>query len=584
MERKVLRQKAKTKPPPKSPSRWSARTSLLVGAAFLLVYLTWTAFTAPSACGVFNDDAVCLVTAKAMADGHGYRRLDLPSEPHQTKYPVLYPFILSLVWRLWGEFPANLGWLRMPGVVFSVASVVLGVAYAARRLPLNRGGLVLLALLCLTLPELRLYSYFTMSEPLFAVLVIVALELCERADTATGRRSIGTAALCGLLVGLAFLARSIGLTLLVAVVAWLLYRRRFAAAAWSGFIGAAFVVGCWAWNHQAVAGDDMLREAALLRYDLDYSAWLPHSVAGTCCVLAQNFVELALYNFLFIVRLPLRCLQSALGDCGWALVLLHAGVWVSLFVTLVGYVGSALTRITAAHVFVPVYIGVVLLWPFQPARFLAPIFVFVIGFQLLGWSYTARWISRRGVARSMRFSVGRTAAPIVGLVLVGFYVAHHRVLLGFDGSVCNVLAQRFDLAEFRDMTEQVRNHVPSDAVVASYRSAGAYLATGRKTVALFPDIDPVAYSYSASRRWSTFCTNQPIEEIERWKADALECLDRAYREIGVRYQVISTEVPAGTRAAVYAQRAAFPDNYRLVYISPGKSVVVYELLGTQAPF
>ena len=257
-------------------------------------------------------------------------------------------------------------------------------------------------------------------------------------------------------------------------------------------------------------------------------------------------------------------------------------MWVSLLATLVGYVGSALTRITPAHVFVPVYLGVVLAWPFQPARFLAPIFVFVIGFQLLGWSSAARWLSRLGAARSMRFPGGKAAVLVVGLVLVGFYVAHHRVLLGFDGSVCNVLAQHFDLAEFRDMTEQVRNHTPPDAVIASYRPTGAYLTTGRKTVALFPDIDPVAYLYSPSRRWSTFCLLPTTEEIERRRADALEHLDRAYREVGVQYQIVSTEVPAGTRAAVNARRTALPERYRLVYVSPGRSVVGHELVGSPA--
>src|SRR5712692_7478162 len=55
-----------------------------------------------------NDDAVYVVTAKALANGQGYRTISLPLEPPQTKYPPLYPLLLSLIWRLYPQFPANL--------------------------------------------------------------------------------------------------------------------------------------------------------------------------------------------------------------------------------------------------------------------------------------------------------------------------------------------------------------------------------------------------------------------------------------------------------------------------------------------
>jgi hypothetical protein len=65
-------------------------------------------------CGVYHDDAIYVITAKALADGEGYRLINLPDQPYQTKYPILVPSVLALVWLLWPTFPDNLvamqGW------------------------------------------------------------------------------------------------------------------------------------------------------------------------------------------------------------------------------------------------------------------------------------------------------------------------------------------------------------------------------------------------------------------------------------------------------------------------------------------
>ena len=71
-----------------------------------------------------HDDCLYFVSAKSMADGGGYRIASLPGEPPQTKYPPLYPLVLSLAWRLVPEFPANLtpavwiSWLALPAMLF----------------------------------------------------------------------------------------------------------------------------------------------------------------------------------------------------------------------------------------------------------------------------------------------------------------------------------------------------------------------------------------------------------------------------------------------------------------------------------
>ena len=576
-KRATARSSSRPLRPEAHPSR-APTLAFAIGVAGLLGYLTSVAFTAPNAVGVCEDDAVYLVTAKALAEGHGYRRIDLPGEPHQTKYPVLYPLVLSRIWRLCGDYPANLPWLRLPSVVAAGVAVVLGVAYAARFLPLGRTGRAVLAVLCLTLPELRFYSYFTMSELLFTAWLLAALWASELAAAASGRRALALAVLGASAGGLAFLTRTIGVTLIVALMAWYLVRRRPALAGLTALIAGLFVIGQWVWCHAAAAGDGPLRHAALLQYELNYGAWLPQRLADLPLIASQNFAQLAFAHFYFLVRLPLDWLARAFAS-GGAVLLMHLAVWVTLLVTVLGYVASAQCRLTAAHAFVPVYLAAVLVWPFEPIRFLAPLFVFVIAFAILGAAFVAYRVGRQRLVQRTPWPVAPVLAPLAGLSLTGMFIAHHPVLPGFSGSTCRVFLNSFDMAEFEHMADHIRQYAPPDAVLASNDHAAAtFLATGRKTVGLFPVVKPVAYFYSPARRWRTFCLLPADDEAVRLGADVLDHLTSAYTEIGVRYQFVSTEAPQAENQGLAAHLQAFPERYRLVYVSPGRTVVGREWL------
>ena len=64
--------------------------SLFLIFVAILLPAYWLAFRAP-AVGIFHDDGIYLVTAKALAEGKGYRIISLPAELPQTKYPILFP-------------------------------------------------------------------------------------------------------------------------------------------------------------------------------------------------------------------------------------------------------------------------------------------------------------------------------------------------------------------------------------------------------------------------------------------------------------------------------------------------------------
>lgn len=60
-----------------------------------------------------KDGGIYLATAKSLAEGQGYRIQSLPEPLPQTKYPPLFPFLVSVIWQLAPRFPDNLPLLRL---------------------------------------------------------------------------------------------------------------------------------------------------------------------------------------------------------------------------------------------------------------------------------------------------------------------------------------------------------------------------------------------------------------------------------------------------------------------------------------
>jgi hypothetical protein len=100
---------------------------MIASLLFLLVLVLGYWRMIPGVCGFFHDDAIYVITAKALAQGQGYRLIFLPHSPIQTKFPILYPALLAMVWKIWPSFPNNLFLMKWLTLVFGAATV--GLSY-----------------------------------------------------------------------------------------------------------------------------------------------------------------------------------------------------------------------------------------------------------------------------------------------------------------------------------------------------------------------------------------------------------------------------------------------------------------------
>lgn len=220
--------------------------------------------------GDMQDDGLYYVSAKSLANGGGYRIESLPGEPAQTKYPPLYPLLLSAAWRIDPQFPRNLpvaawiSWLALP------AMLVFAAAYFPK---LGVSGWRAWLLLCLMAinPYVIFYSSSLMSELPFLALILLTMLLAGRGGDAErgidgepgvdGEGGTALAIAAGAVAGLAYLTRSAGIVMLPAAMVYFALRGKWRKGLWFAAAMVPFIAGwvLWTRSYQAHSVDSALR-------------------------------------------------------------------------------------------------------------------------------------------------------------------------------------------------------------------------------------------------------------------------------------------------------------------------------------
>jgi hypothetical protein len=197
--------------------------------AGLLTLFAGLATITPTILGVFFDDAVYLLVAKALAAGDGFVYPQLPGAPAAIHYPPLFPLLLSLVWRISPEFPANVVLFKLVNPLL-IAGAACGAVVAARRFfgarPIVALGIVLAAMISV---PVHVLTTVVLSEPMFLALLFPAL---LAADAARREGGFGWAVAAAALAGALVLTRTIGGVVVIATLMLLLFEKRWRTVAY----------------------------------------------------------------------------------------------------------------------------------------------------------------------------------------------------------------------------------------------------------------------------------------------------------------------------------------------------------------
>ncbi len=457
--------------------RLSVAAALLIALALVpAARLLWLSRDNPHL-GFYHDDGLYWVTAKSIAEGTGYRIVSLPGEPHQTKYPPLFPAMLAAAWKLNPSFPANLmtavwiTWLPLPLIVLLSNALLVrwGAGTGAR--------LAVCAALALN-PYLAFFATVLMSE-LWATCFLLAAILLMESECA-GRWA---APLAGLACAASYLTKTVAAPLLIAVPLVLLWRRRFRAAAM--FLACAvppiLFWHIWAAAHRAPTPD------STWLYYLDYLGFWARDIAPALfpTIVYRNLGELFTGGG--------ELLLFKLGA-------LPGGDYLPRLLMLAALAGVVRWTRGARRPLYPLFtaglFALLLIWDFPPnERFLIP----VLPLLLLGlWTELSHLASIARSAWSRPERSQRAAAVVVAGVLVGFGALYAVRTTGALWNVLPALArQRREAArDSRPLYDWIARNTPASAALFADRDTTLYLNTGRHATAIRV---PTRYFYNEDR-------------------------------------------------------------------------------------
>jgi hypothetical protein len=404
------------------------------------------------------------VAAKSLAEGAGYRILSLPDQPHQTKYPPLLSFALSLVWRINPRFPENLQ-------IAAAAGFLLLMIYVWLCHRLFRSwdlGWRVSALLCTLValnPYLAYFSVTIMADLPLAILTAVTVLLAERASRAESRAEWAVAA--GIAGAAAYLVKSAALPLVAAAALYLVLRRQWAKAAVFSALTLCAVAGWMGWAASHRTGGTGPVEA----YYTDYLRWQLENVTRA------NFTQVLTRNF--------DDLFSGISDL--LVFKISASYWgkhVARLLTLLAVFGVIrLTRRTGTGLFAvfgAMYASMLLVWHYPPdERFLLPLYPLLTAGVACELGHLCGLIQsawKRGVL-SHKFVAAMLALAAIWLVSFGAWT-NTRALTRFLPGLME--GSRRELAGKRAVYEWIGQNVPADATFLAYGDPVLYLYTGRR--------------------------------------------------------------------------------------------------------
>jgi len=458
-------------------SRMAGRLLLLV---LIIVFILSLGMIHTARFGEAYDDAIYVTAAKSLATNAGYRLISLPEPVAQTLVPPLYPFALSLIWRL-SPFPDNLKWM----MIFSAALMVGFLALTARYLVTHNYATHWQAVIIVILAGVnwRTMTLGTsiISEVLFALLSVATLYFAEKYER-DQQPWIG--GVVGLFAGLAFLTRTSAVVLFITVTAYLVLRRRWKGALLALGVGSLFVFAWAGWvyaNRNTGGGEHAAYYAGYMR-GIDATLERLQALNQVSRLNAQLKIVETNAQGLILVWMPFQSLGLRASIPGIALASLLMS-FLAMFA--VGLLRELRTRVRLLHIFLLFYVAVHLIAPSHSyERYLMPIVPFILLFVVRECSVLCSTIGTALISKDKYF---KKAVPAF-IALVFTAIATVALLSNATGILHSLTSSKHAPIGAHDVSifDWIKaNTNPSDVLIC-FSDQKYYLYTGRKSVRSIP--------------------------------------------------------------------------------------------------
>jgi 4-amino-4-deoxy-L-arabinose transferase-like glycosyltransferase len=416
--------------------------------------------------GLFHDDGIYTVVGKSIAEQHGYYIVSLPTSPAQTKYPFVYSYLLSWFWLLDPSFPQNIVLLKSLNILILVAIFFGSVVYYRRYTSGSGAAALLFAVLVCCNPIIFGFTDYVLSDLLLVLITLTALIICAGAESRNAGRS--RALPLAIVAGLACLTRLAALPIVIAGGAHALVRRGWRASA-GFFLSAVLLLTpwlAWLWYNRQRPTNSLF--AYYTGYEAPGTFSAAVATAGQWSIVQGNAYYLAdMFSKLFLTPLfP------------------GVGIVFALFTTIGAIKHVRRDNVFACSLLVS-WVVLLLVWPFHPGRYLAPLVPLLLMFLFCGIARVTSWI--KGTLKQSWSAVWLSRlmwSPVLILLLLeGVWLSGY-LLIRDEQTTRGLYGNRlpYSWSGFEESFAWIRAHTRPDAVLATAYDPMYYLYTQRRAI------------------------------------------------------------------------------------------------------
>lgn len=369
----------------------SAKEFILVYKKYIIIFIILLFFSIPislnflqitKSIGSGIDSQQYIILGESIRSGQGYSLLSLPGNPPATQYPPLYPLIIaaSLILTNTAYLPDVVIFLKTINFFLFFLALLVFYLYLREKKDNKKINLIILALVAVN-PVFSLYINDVGTENLYLLLSIMAVYLLEKkiSSEIDNKKYLYAGILFAIL---SFYARTIGISLIAAIIFYLFIKKQYKTAIKSSIV-ASLAIGPWfIWT--TLAGD----QPSYLKYIFIKD---PYNIyAGNIDIL--SFFARIFSNILFYIRnIPEKVVLINLG-ISWYL---YFPAIILLTLMIYGAWKANKKNFGILNIYIILYLFILLPWPFtENARFLVPILPFLIYFMVIGFERAYKKINK----------------------------------------------------------------------------------------------------------------------------------------------------------------------------------------------
>jgi hypothetical protein len=379
---------------------------LPIGVCLLLCLLSFEVFQV----GTWWDDAYYVVSARALAAGHGYSLINYPDARAATVFPPGFPVLLVLSSLV---MPDSFSALKVVSLLLTLAALPLWLCILRYRLPTEHASLVMLC--AATNPLIVTFANLIMSEAAFFFFLACVLLVSEKVAASTTMAWRWSLLLTSLLVALYFL-RTIGVVFAISTVLYLLLRRSTKSAIVVS-IGWVLPALLWAWRNASYGGGIL---SPVYERELIAGYEKAPPINGLTDIIDR--VVQSFYNYTTSIipeALGLGASNTTMSDLAvipGSTGLVFAISLASSLLVLLGLSACLRRSIRHTEIALGLYLSALLVWPWNWTKYLHPVLPLLYACLLVGLLAGGTVISQL-MPRRTRL-VGLARVVLIGLIAV----------------------------------------------------------------------------------------------------------------------------------------------------------------------